>query len=545
MRATPDLRTLIRGEVRKNRSALLAAGAAAAIVAASSTALLALSGWFIVGAALAGAAGAGLAFNYMLPAAGIRLLAIARTAARYGERLKGHEAALGALASLRPALFAALARAPAKAALELSVGEASARFVQDVDAIEGLFVRRSNRWAAAAALVFGAGLTGLASPAAGLTTAALFAATILGARRMALARGAVNGRDLQQAAGRLKDAYAAISAAAPELVCHGLQDWAVDRIAVESAALTDARLRAAKAQAWQVAWAALMATVAAAAALLLSRHAPLPLAGLAALAAAASMEGAAVLARGFDQDGAIEEAARRLDPLLAAHGDTAPPHLSPASYGLAIQTPGAAPLVLAPGDRLIVVGRSGCGKTTLLERLLKLRDAPTGQLAIGGIDINRLAAVDARAAFAYAPQDACLPTGTVREALTLGAPGADDDALWLALADAGLEARVHAMPGGLETWIGDGGERLSGGEKRRLSLARALLRPAPWLLLDEPTEGLDAATEATVVARLGARLERTGQGLIAVTHRPALFDQGRRVLHMKATAAPGPLRQAA
>ena len=132
-----------------------------------------------------------------------------------------------------------------------------------------------------------------------------------------------------------------------------------------------------------------------------------------------------------------------------------------------------------------------------------------------------------RPAFAHAPQDATLIAGTVRANLAL-AGAHPEAALWDALADAALEARVRALPLGLDTWIGENGERLSGGERRRLSLARALLRDAPWLLLDEPTEGLDATTEALVVRRLDARLERTGQGLILVSHRAApraLCDQ--------------------
>ena len=127
-------------------------------------------------------------------------------------------------------------------------------------------------------------------------------------------------------------------------------------------------------------------------------------------------------------------------------------------------------------------------------------------------------------------------TGTVAENLRLAAPQADDAALWDALADAQLDARVRRLPEGLATWIGDGGEVLSGGERRRLSLARAYLRPAPWLLLDEPTEGLDRGTEAELVAALDRRLSRTGQGVVIVSHRPApltlcqeLIDVGDRL----------------
>lgn len=109
----------------------------------------------------------------------------------------------------------------------------------------------------------------------------------------------------------------------------------------------------------------------------------------------------------------------------------------------------------------------------------------------------------------------------MRDNLRLAAPKATDDQLWAVLEDAALADRIRAAPEGLSAYLGDDGERLSGGERRRLALARAYLRDAPWLLLDEPTEGLDAATEALVVARLDARLARTGQGLVLVSHRAA------------------------
>ncbi|MNS74839.1 putative ABC transporter ATP-binding protein [compost metagenome] len=128
----------------------------------------------------------------------------------------------------------------------------------------------------------------------------------------------------------------------------------------------------------------------------------------------------------------------------------------------------------------------------------------------------------------------------MRENLKLALPSANDDALWVALEDAELADRIRAAPAGLNAPLGENGARLSGGERRRLGLARAYLRPAPWLVLDEPTEGLDAATEARVLERLAARLERTGQGLILVSHRPAplaLCDQRLRVTGLSPSGA--------
>ncbi|MEC8534219.1 MAG: amino acid ABC transporter ATP-binding/permease protein, partial [Pseudomonadota bacterium] len=160
---------LIAAQRRAQRLRLRIAATTGAIVAVAATCLLGLSGWFITSAALAGIAGSAAvqAFNYMVPSATIRLLAILRTGARYIERVSGHEAALKALARLRPQLFDALASAPPSRALALASGEASARLVQDVDAVQTLFVRLSAPWALGAGAASAALLAGLASPWAG------------------------------------------------------------------------------------------------------------------------------------------------------------------------------------------------------------------------------------------------------------------------------------------------------------------------------------------------------------------------------------------
>jgi ATP-binding cassette subfamily C protein CydC len=164
-----------------------------------------------------------------------------------------------------------------------------------------------------------------------------------------------------------------------------------------------------------------------------------------------------------------------------------------------------------------------------LEGFMRLRPILRGRLWIGGVDVADLSDESARQMFAYAPQDPTLLSGTIRDNLRLAAPLATDAQLWSALFDAALDAKIMSLPERLDTWIGEDGQRLSGGERRRLALARAYLRGSPWLVLDEPTEGLDAATEAEVFRRLETRLRRTGQGLLVVSHRLCVLDQNLRI----------------
>ena len=517
MTARSPVRAFLAVEVRRRRLELIVAAVAGAATAAAATLLLGLSGWFLAGAALAGAGGpvAIVAFNYLLPSAGFRTLAIARTAGRYGERLFGHQAALKALAELRPALFSGLAAGPPERSLALSSGEASARLVQDVAAIETAFVRRSAPWAAAAAAGAGAAVIALASPLAAGAFLAGLAAQILIGRALAKQLTDQAGRDGLRAAGRLKDGLNAYALAAAELRCFDLIEPATRALMVHDAALGDAGLRRDDGQATlgllQAAVIAVTVVVVAA----LAAHGPMALAALAVLATLAGLDGAAGLVAAAQQDGAYHEAVDRLDGAAAA----APPGDRPRlARDTAITVDGHR---LAPGARIALSGPSGCGKTRTFEALLGLRAAPPGRLRLGDAALETLPVGSARPLLAHAPQDARLLTGTVAENLRLGRPDADDQTLWEALEDAQLAARVRRLPKGLDSWIGDGGEQLSGGERRRLSLARALLRDAPWLLLDEPTEGLDARTEAALVAALDARLTRTGQGALIISHRLA------------------------
>lgn len=538
------LTQLIAAEKKRQRFWLLLASLSAMAVAAGSVLLLGVSAWFLSAAAIAGLAGplvAG-AFNYVLPAAVIRLCAILRTGGRYAERVIGHDAALGALSRLRPALFAGILAAPVAQALRLSVGDASSRMVQDVDVLEARFVRIPVPWGLAAGVVAGVGMLLPAGLAPALATLAVLGVTLGIGWVLARLSGEV-GRDVQQTTARLKDRYAALVSAASELRAYGLEDWAAREIAREGEAL----LRAQKSFTAWGGWFALLQAVAAGTAamlvLALSMHQPLPFAAMAALGAAMTVDCAAPFLRGLEAQGSWTEAARRLDSLLDH-----PPPRGPDSARL---TARPEILLLRQGARLLpgsivgLTGRSGIGKTSLLDRLVGLRADDAGMILLDGVPLPAIDLAALRSAFAYAPQDAALLAGLVRDNLALAAPAEATDAdLWQVLEDAALADTVRALPQGLDSWIGENGALLSGGERRRLSLARAYLRPAPWLLLDEPTAGLDAATEHLVVERLQARLAASGQGAIIVSHRPAplALCSSLVTLHERGAEVLGPSR---
>jgi len=512
--APSRIAALIAEQRQAERLRLRLAAIAAAVVSVAAVGLLGLSGWFIAGAALTGAAAplAAQAFNYLLPSAVIRLLAILRTGARYVERVAGHEAALNALARLRPRLFAAIASGPPEQALAMSSGEASARLVQDVDAVQTLFVRLSAPWALASGAAAALALTALASPlAAALLTVSMIVAGV-GSVWISRRLSDPAGRAAQVAIGALKDRLSALEAAAPEIKAYGLEGWASGACADLARDLDRSRVDLAEAGGWLSLWQAALTAVAILLVTVAAANAPSPLVALAILASLMGMESAAGLVGALHQNGAAAMAAARLDASFALPA-TEPTGRPPAGASLEIMGQR-----IAPRRRLGLVGPSGVGKTSLVERLVGLRSVAGGELRIDGQDAAAFDDPARRALFAYAAQDIRLIDGSVRDNLLLA--GTHDEAeLWRVLDDAALGERFRAEPEGLDTSVGPDGARLSGGERRRLGLARAYLRKAPWLVLDEPTEGLDPATETRVLAALDRRLDEQGQGLILVSHR--------------------------
>jgi ATP-binding cassette subfamily C protein CydD len=189
-------------------------------------------------------------------------------------------------------------------------------------------------------------------------------------------------------------------------------------------------------------------------------------------------------------------------------------------------------LELVPGETVALVGPSGGGKSTIASLLLRLAEPTRGRVTAGSVDLATCEADSWRGQIAWLPQHPTVFRGTVAENIRLGNPEADAGEVRGAAALAGADALVRGLPDGYETLVGGGGRPLSAGESQRIALARAFLRDAPLVILDEPTANLDPES-AALVGEAVERL-RAGRTVLLIAHRPELAARADRVVHLRA-----------
>jgi ATP-binding cassette, subfamily C, bacterial CydC len=544
----------------------LALGAVFAMLAAlAGLALFSLAGW--VSAAAAG--GAGLAFGALIGGGGLRILALLRPVLRYCERLASHDGAFRSIARLRLWVFDAAAPLAPGPLTGLRSGDLLARVTRDVDALDGLFMRLITPVAAALAVVAGAAvLLALTAPSALPAVLGVYAVSAILLPFVAARSGEAPGAALIAASAGARAEAGDLAAGLADLKAGGAEARVIARletasqgwIAAQRALAAQGRLHGAV-----LGLAAPVALVAGFAAAYAGGAHP-AIAALAGFAGFALFETAAPMVQAGEQMGQTRAAARRMRALAQmAPVNTRPAHpaAAPAGHDVSFEAvrftyPGAdhpaldgLDLHLPEGARLAVVGASGAGKSSLIRLALAFYAPQAGHVRLGGASLSTLDPGTVRARLALAGQRAELLSGTVAENLRLARPDADDAALWAALALANADGFVRGLPDGLETWIGEQGALVSGGQARRLVLARAYLRGAPVLLLDEPTEGLDAANEDDIAASLARWLDQDARrSALIITHRPrllslasevAVMDQGRVIERgtPQALAAPG------
>jgi thiol reductant ABC exporter CydC subunit len=480
----------------------------------------------------------------------VRFFGLARPLARYFERLTSHDLAFRLLARLRVAFFTRLEPLVPSRLEGYRRGDLLARMVGDVEALQNLFLRGVTP--PLVALLAGAIAVAVCAaylPAAGAVLAAGLLTGGVAVPVVAATAGRRFGSRQASARAELTVELVELLRGAPELVVLGADRAALARVAALDGELARLSRREALASGFVEGLAAtvvgltvtgvLAVCVAATAAGALDRImvATLALLSLASFEAVAPLPAAALRLR------ATLDSGRRLLALAgrepAVLDPVAPRALSPAC-DLALEGAGFAyadeeswdlsglDLCLTPGQRVALVGRSGAGKSTIAGLLVRFLDPSEGRVALGCVDLRDLRQRDVRTRVTLDSQDAYLFSTTIRENVRLARPAASDAGIEQALRRAQIWEWASRLPDGLDTFVGEEGDSVSGGERRRIALARTFLADAPVIVLDEPTGHLDPQTAETLIA--DALRAADSRSVVLITHRPEGLDLVDRVI---------------
>lgn len=501
--------------------------------------LLSLSGWFLSAAAVAGLTLAtAQAFNYFTPGGGVRFLSIMRTASRYCERLATHEATFRLLTQLRVWAWRKILPLSAKNIQGLRQGELLNRLVADIDTLDHVYLRLITPMVSALFMLFGLFLFVVWIDAALALTLCISLLLIwLVLPWIFYFLGRKPGITLIRSKRIFRVRILEFVQGLAEISLFGANDRFREQLAQSEASLLDSQRAMANVMA--LSQAALILCHGMVMVLMLylaasgvgDRQPPGPMFAMVAFMVLACIEMLMPIAGAFQHLSACETAAKRVNELV----DQPPGIVFPDQSGTPV-TQGALELnaidfsynartgkvlkginlSIQPNEKVALLGKTGCGKSSLLSLITREWEPDAGSILLDGLKINQYSQKALTDGLSIMSQRIYLFSGTLRDNLTLAQPGylqtppdtdqkdaqnINDQQLIAVLEKVGLSV-LTAGENPLDTWIGEGGRQLSGGEQRRIGLARVFLRDAPLLLLDEPTEGLDKRTEREILSLL-------------------------------------------
>ncbi|RLW58822.1 MAG: thiol reductant ABC exporter subunit CydC [gamma proteobacterium symbiont of Stewartia floridana] len=513
--------------------------------------LMATSGWFIASMAIAGAHG--ITINYFTPAGIIRFSAIVRTAGRYAERLVTHSATLRILSGLRVWLYERIEPLAPAGLEDFRSGDLLSRIGADIDTLDQFYLRLLLPVIVAlvSSLVLILFLAFFDPLLMLIEAALLFTAGVL----MPLLSNHLssdNSQQIQQLSGSLRTHQVEYLQGMGELLIDGADERYSKRLDRLSSQLIGQQQHISQINGLSQAMVGLLANLAMWLIMIIAipmvEQGSLPPAHLAMLVlfSLASFEAVAPLPMAFQTLGQQLAAAKRIFQIADRQPSIKEPNdpeekiadLTLNLYNISYRYPQDRAsgiedisLQLAPGKKIALLGPSGCGKSTLLQLILKFRIAERGRLSLGGITYDRLSGVSIRSNIAVSTQTSHLFNTTIGENLRLGSADASQSDLQNACRIAQIDDFIQTLPEGYNTEVGELGVRLSSGQQRRLTLARALLKQAPILILDEPTEGLDSDTERRLIEALMHHC--ADRSLLWITHRLSGLQKMDEILLMQ------------
>ena len=511
---------------------------------ASSIGLLTTSGWFLAATAIAGL---GTLFNFFYPSASVRGLAIGRTLFRYFEKLVTHDATFRILAKLRVQVFEKIIPLSPAVLNRYRNSDLLNRLVSDVDTLDSLYLRLIAPFITAIFVILAMciGLSFVNAPLAlGLGASLLLLVFVIPTVFYQL--GKKFGDKLVHSRALYRTQFLEFIQAQAELLLFNAEDKLKNNMAKTEANWQADQQKEANLSGFSTALSLFLNGLIIAAMLWFSSQAEfgndeyrMAFIALFTFAALASFEILMPLGSAFLHIGQVIASAERVtdiieqQPLVTFNGKAEfdqnattlieAKDLSftyPERQNRALENLN---LTIQKGQKVAILGKTGSGKSTLLQLLVRNYDANQGELFLAGKPITDYSEDTLRSQFCFLTQRVHVFSDTLRQNLQFAsAVNISDEKMIEVLNQVGL-GKLLEQEQGLDIWLGDGGRPLSGGEQRRLGLARILLNDAPILLLDEPTEGLDRETERQILRLILAHAEN--KTLIMVTHRLTAIEQ--------------------